>query len=39
MLLFLSYAGGEMEERCIFKNPNVSSPSQVLVLLRDAGKL
>ena len=30
---FPTNAGGEMEERCIFKNPNVSSPSQVLLLL------
>ena len=39
MLPFLTYAGGEMEERCVLKNPNVSSPCQVLLLLLDAGNL
>lgn len=35
-LPFLTNAGREMEERCIIKNPNVSSPSKVLVLFLDA---
>jgi len=35
-LPFLTNAGREMEERCIIKNPNVSSPSKVLVLFFDA---
>lgn len=39
MLPFLTYAGGKMEERCIFKNPNVSSLSQVLLSLLGAGNL
>ena len=39
MLPFLTYAGGKMEERCILKNPNVSSLSQVLLLLLGAGNL
>ena len=33
------YAGGKIEERCILKNPNVSSLSQVLLLLLGAGNL
>ena len=28
-----------MEERCILKNPDVSSPTQVMLLLLDAGNL
>ena len=35
-LPFLTNAGREMEERFIIKNPNVSSPSKVLVLFLDA---
>lgn len=38
-VIFFYYVGGKMEERCIFKNLNVSLFSQVLLLLFGVGNL